>query len=447
MLRNLSLALLVLSAAFSNLQAQSLYNFKYSFNADGHTEYYNAFMVRYDDGTGLIRVQFIDSTTGEHYLVAMEMSESYEAENEHAAVKDSNLLFFTGFNPVVISGDTSEGYDPDIYVFAKDEASGYYDPLKVFSYSNDENNDELAEGDFTDVRLLEAEDLTEEFVGQFFFKEEDFYKDLFSTSVRQLTADEKKTTLHLLIVANTNDPDIGSTCNLDKDRTLKTFTDLSEFMHLKLNAKTISGNDYSKKSVEDALSAIQPSPRDIVIFYYSGHGFSKNDNYQYPYLELRSKSFESLDEHSINVEDIYNFLKQKKANVTLVISDCCNSAPETAPAISGELALTRSSSLGWNLNNCFQLFLPPAPIAMLATAATKGEMSAGNNSYGGFFTSNLRSTLVNYLSPVFSFKAVSWDKLIDEAKVQTAKKANGTLCNLPDGTRKRCVQHPVYKMF
>ncbi len=149
----------------------------------------------------------------------------------------------------------------------------------------------------------------------------------------------------------------------------------------------------------------------------------------------------------LNIEDIYNNLKQKNAHVTLVISDCCNDLPEAAPSISGDVAMTRSSSLGWNLNNCMQLFLPSSKVAILMTAATKGELSAGNQSYGGFFTYNFRSALVNYLSPVFNLSDVTWPKLIEEAKSQTIKKATNTWCNLPDGTKARCVQHPAFKMF
>ncbi len=95
-------------------------------------------------------------------------------------------------------------------------------------------------------------------------------------------------------------------------------------MKLQFNATTIAGNDYNKNNVENTIASLQPSQNDIVVFYYSGHGFSKKDNRQYPYLELSSKSFQSLEEHSLNIEDIYNNLKRKNAHVTLVISDCCN---------------------------------------------------------------------------------------------------------------------------
>ncbi|MEP6466887.1 MAG: caspase family protein [Parafilimonas sp.] len=438
--------LLLLIPAFfccNFLHAQTLYNLKYTFKGEDGDENYNALMVRYDDGTGFIRVSYADAKTGEKYLVDMDMEEQYDTD-EKTGKTDSSFLYFTGIDPAVISGDTTEGYDPDTYVFKKEDNSPYYDPLEV--QSTDENGN-ITEGNFTDVNLIEKDELTEEFVSQFFFKDEDFYKSLFETTTRQLTSNDKETQLHLIIVANTNDPDIGSTCALDKDRTLKTFSDLSEFMGIHFDSKVISGDDYNIKNVQDAVNNLNPSSRDIVVFYYSGHGYSKPDNKQYPYLELRSKSFQSLDDNSMNIQDIYNQIVQKHANVSLVFSDCCNTLPETEPAISGEVALTRSSSLGWNLNNCLQLFLPPAPVAVLMTAAAKGEMSAGNNSYGGFFTYNFRSALVNYLSPVFSISGVSWPKLIDEATTQTVKKASKTWCNLPDGTRAVCVQHPMYKMF
>lgn len=406
-------------------------------------EYYNAFMVRYDDGTGYIRVNYTEPSTGEKYLVDMDMEESYDIDGK-TGVTDSSLIYFTGIDPVVISGDTSEGYDPDIYVFEKKGNEDYYEPLKVYSVGDD---DKISEGDFSDVRLLSAEDLTENFVSQYFFKDEAFYKSLFETTTRQLTTDEKAVTLHVIIVANTNDPEIGTTCMLDKDRTLKIYTDLAEFMGIKLDVKTIFGNDYNKQNVQDAVTALKPAKQDIVVFYYSGHGYSKSDQKQYPYMELRSKSFQGLDENSINIEDVYNLIKQKGARVSLVMSDCCNTLPETPAAVSGEVALTRSSSLGWSLNNCLQLFLPTAPVSILMTAAKKGEMSAGNNSYGGFFTFNFRTSLLNFLSPTYSISSVSWKTLIDEAQTQTVKKATNTLCNNPDGTRGRCVQHPVYKMF
>ncbi|MEP6596965.1 MAG: caspase family protein [Ginsengibacter sp.] len=427
--------------ACSKLTAQSLYNFKFNYLDDnGNKEYYNAFMVRYDDGTGFIRASYIDSATGEKYLVNMDMEESYEV-NDMAGAADSSILYFEGIDPKVIMGDTTYGYDPDIFVFQNQENSEYYEPLKVLSVSDDGS---MVEGEFTESKLLTQEDLTEEFVLQFFSEDEEFYQNLFNTTVRTLTSEEKQAKLHLLIVANTKDVDIGSTCVLDKDRTLKTFSDLADLLSIKLDAKTIFGDDYNKKNVEDAVASLNPSPRDIVVFYYSGHGFSMNDGHQFPYMELRAKSFQSLKDNSLNIEDIYNIIAKKGARVNLVISDCCNADPNAGTAISGDFAQTRSSSIEWSLQNCQQLFIPPQRVSILMTAAQKGELSAGNNNFGGFFTYNFRASLVNFLSPVHQFTGVSWDNLIEEAKAQTIAKADHTWCSMPDGGKAKCVQHPAY---
>ncbi len=279
---------------FFTAHVQTLYNLKYSFSENGEPEQYNAFMVRYDDGTGFIRVNFSDEN-GVPYLIDMDMEEGYDLDEISKEV-DSSMLYFTGISPEEITGKTEMEYEPDIFVFKLDESGEFYDPFEVWSVGEDEN---ITVGKFSSVELIEDDDLTEDFVLQFFTKDDEFYKALFETSVRQLTSDQKKATLNLVIVANTNDPSIGSTCSLDKDRTLKTFSDVADFMKLNLNAQTIAGNDYNKTNVEKTLSKLNPSERDIVVFYYSGHGFSKNDNRQYPYIELRSKSFESLNEHSI----------------------------------------------------------------------------------------------------------------------------------------------------
>lgn len=179
------------------------------------------------------------------------MEEQYDAEEKTGSV-DSSFLYFTGNNCIVISGDTQK-VTTLIHIYLKDKASGYYEPLLVQSTDND--------GDSHRREVYWCKPYRRrrgywEFCIAIFSENQDFYKNLFETSIRQLTVTEKAITLHLIIVANTNDLDIGYTCTVDKDRTLKIF-----------------------------------SERDIVVFYYSGHGYSKPDNYQYPYIELRVKKF------------------------------------------------------------------------------------------------------------------------------------------------------------
>ncbi len=55
------LLLLIVVFGGSSFAQVSVYEFDYSFKAGKTLEKYNAFMVRYEDGTGFIRVRFIDA--------------------------------------------------------------------------------------------------------------------------------------------------------------------------------------------------------------------------------------------------------------------------------------------------------------------------------------------------------------------------------------------------
>ncbi len=166
--KRLSCLIVVFALSYS-LRAQTLYNFRYSFDDEDALEQYNAFMVRYDDGTGFIRVNFSDEND-ELYIVDMDMKEEYDLD-EKTNELDRSVLYFTGINPHVVSGNPDIIYEPDIFVFRLDASGEYYEPFEVWSMAEDET---VTVGKFTEVNLLQEEDLTEEFVSAFFKKMKSF---------------------------------------------------------------------------------------------------------------------------------------------------------------------------------------------------------------------------------------------------------------------------------
>lgn len=400
---------------------------------------YRAFLVRQDDGTGFIRVNYTDST-GETIWVDMEMQEGYET-NKKGKV-DSTKLYFQGYDPIIVKGDTSTAYYPDVFWFQLNKQSGYFEPWDVVSNSDDGTP---TSGEYLEVKLLNDNDLTKDFVDQFFEPTDDFYSNATDTATaRKLTPEEKKTSLYLVIAANTNDPIIGSTCEEDRKATESTFSDLAEFLGIKLVAKSIYGKEYSKQNVETAINSLNPSPKDIVVFYYTGHGFSMQDTYEYPHIALNGKAFESAKANSLNMEEIFARIKSKGARFNFVFSDCCNTPIETASAIMpASVARTRNSQIGWDIDNCKALFMNPKPTSILATAAARNEMSCGISS-GGLFTSSMRSSLIDFFSKFHN--NVTWSQLLTEAKNDTIKRAEKTALVEDDGKVTRCKQHPIFKI-
>lgn len=419
--------------------SQTLYEMRYSYTSEGVTDRLSAFILRNDDGTGMVRVAYQNRGDNKKKLVEMVMQESYGQHED--GTDDSAQLVFVGLDPHFIVGTPDDYFLEDHFVFTFNVDSGFYEPSFVFSMPDDTSTQV---GQLDEVRFLNQEDLTRELVMEFFTEEDDFYKQLFETSTRELSPDDKMAQLHLVLVANTEDRDIGKTCVIDKDATYKTFSEIAEFLEINFKPTVIAGKEFSKVNVDKAVSSVRPGPNDIVVFYYSGHGFNEVDEpYQFPYLDLRDKSFQKYGgPFTLNIESIYQKLRSKGARLNLVISDCCNKDPTSGALVSSEGASTRTSSIGWNKENCQALFMSKQPLSIMMTAAQKGELSAGNPSDGGIFTFIFREQLEKALGPFT--RNPSWNNLVQSAKKETVNKAKTTWCNKEK--KIVCVQNPVFKM-
>ncbi|MDX1937237.1 MAG: caspase family protein, partial [Flavihumibacter sp.] len=306
-------------------------------------------------------------------------------------------------------------------------------------------NNKYDQGVITAMHFIDKEEITRDFVSQYYSADEPFYKNLFETAVtRPVSAIIQKAKMHLLIVANTEDADIGVTCELDKKNTLKLFKELCspEMLNIGLETTVIDGDNFGKQKVDAALAALNPAPQDIVIFYYSGHGFNWNkETRQFPYLDLRDKMSQQLTAaYTMNVEDIYSQLLKKGARMNLVLSDCCNADPSQNTVLVSGGASQRTTSLGWVPQKCRDLFMSEKPVNLLMTAASKGELSAGTRENGGIFTYMFRETLGKFMGPYET--VTSWAAIVDNAAKRTVKKADGTDCRQPDDSYKPCKQQP-----
>lgn len=427
-----------------SVKSQSVYYMSYSFNNVDDTTLYHAFLVRYGDGTGFYRVRFFDDSLRSDVVVEIDMEEHYYVEKDGTV--NYNKLYFEGLNPRVVYGYKLLQYDPDHFWFMKNNASGLYEPWAVTSPEGD--NGKVAQGNFQDPpELIDQKDLTKEFVSIFFLENEDFYKNLFDVAqTRNLTTTQKAgTKIYLIAVANTEEDDIGASCAKDQSRNVKTFNTLAMYMGVQIITQTIDGNNFGKENIDKALKALNPSPNDIVIFTYSGHGFTiPKENRKFPNLDLRSFAAQSYLDYYKNIEDIFNEIKRKGARFNLVISDCCNNDPNSSNSVGSDIAQTRSSGLGWNMENCKRLFLNDKPMSILLSSADVGEKASGNITFGGFFSYYFKVAMENHFS---SFKSnVTWEDIIADARKQTSEKAELTYCDKPYIPANICKQHPIYKI-
>jgi Caspase domain len=430
----------------SAVRAQSFYELHFHFGdaKDGPVDSYGAFFFLNDDGTGMMRISYKAPKPEDSFLIECELTQGFGVDKKNKV--DYNQMYYTGKNFAYVPSDTpTNDFPPISFWFYYNKETDEYDPWAVMT--TDDKGKDLEGVIDGKIRLLGDNDLTRELVLTYFTKDEEIYKNLFATNIRALPSELKATKMYLLTVTDTEDESIGADCETDRKKQQAYFSKLAAKLEVPIVVKELLGKDLSRNNVLDKINEINPSKNDIVIFYYSGHGYSKEDGRLFPYMDLRpDKDVPIKKENEMNMEEIYDIVKSKPSRLNLCISDCCNWHSSVSNARSNNIANTRPSPVGLSVENMRALFMDPNRISILMTAAAKGQVSAGNPSDGGIFTNQFRDALQKFMS--INYQNISWQQITENAQVQTATVAGYSLCPQPDNPKvlKDCKQTPMYKM-
>ena len=444
---------ILIAAILLSIQSFALTIYEISYEFKNLTDFpkYTAMLVRYGNGTGFMRVKYSNKANTETYVVHMEF---VEVEGRSKIDGLPNLtLQFKGKDPrYIINGNKEKqnSYNPDVLWFKKEASDKNFKPWGVTSLNEDST---FEYGKIIDVKVLNTADLTKTYVKNYFLESEPFYANLFKPTnvtvtppvVTNPTHNPTTTTvtpakLHFILVANTNDPRIGYSVQKDVINISSQVKDVATFLGLPLDMVEVSGANFGKANLETALNNLKPGSNDIVIFYYSGHGYSndRNANEQYPQFDLRQSRFDDILVATINASEVFDKIKVKNARLNLVITDCCNSSLGLLKPEGKNFALTTKSLVSWEKSYCYDLFMKSRG-TVIATAARKGQYAYGNTDVGGYFTSNLITAMEKYLSK-FQTSTPNWQEIIAEAQTTTVSLSLTNLCT----ANASCRQDPVY---
>ena len=431
----------------SSVYAQSFYEMVFHFGGTKPDEisYIKAFYLLNDDGTGDMRISFTGATAAESFIIECALKQGFGQDNKKNT--DYSKMYYWGKEFLYVDREEKTAAFPSIsFWFQYNKEYDVYDPWAVMT--KDENGKTL-QGVIDDIRLLEDKDFTRELVLTYFTKGEGIYENLFTTNNTRapLTNDQKSSRMFLLTVADTEDGTIGPDCDMDRKKQQEYFKKIADKLGIQIITTELTGKDLSKTNVLKKIAEIQPTRNDIVIFHYSGHGYSKEDNRQYPYLDLRyDKDIPVQNGDELNMEEIYAMITNKPGRLNLVISDCCNWHLDVTSIKSQNIATPRPSSVGLSLDNMKALFMSPNRTSIMITAAAKGQVSAGNAINGGIFTTQFRESLQKFMS--ITNENITWDQITQNTKTQTDYIAGLTLCPKPENPSQysNCKQTPVFKM-
>lgn len=190
-------------------------------------------------------------------------------------------------------------------------------------------------------------------------------------------------TMHAILVINTEDKNIG--CEYDLKNWQGFMPEITRNTGMKINLQLIKDKNWSEKTVTKTISMLNPADDDIILFYYSGHGFrfQEGQTDPWPWLALQNETQKSL-------QSVFNELSKKKHRLLLVIADCCNSyVPAKAPRVAQSNA---KADPGLIAGNYKKLFLKSGG-DFISSGCTPGQFSFGGAPDGGAFTSTLIKTI------------------------------------------------------
>jgi hypothetical protein len=415
------------------LYSQDIYRLKYKSFAKKDTTTNEAFFSLSANGTGSVRIRPSNDT---NLVVEMKFEEAYASDKD--GNPDNTMMVYKGTGPAVVRGNKTFIADSVTFWFKKN-SNNFYDPWAVTPASV---NTVPADSNFLSAEFISSSDILKrkDFVSGFFADTSIYYNNLFGPKSKggMLSADEKKNTqIFLVVVASTNDTTLQPNCMNDAKNFIAVFTDIGKnilaLLPRNIHIDTIFGNNYSRENIELALGKIHPNPNDIVIFYYSGHGFHKKKygdsrDKQFPYFDLRDptkqKFYKDLETKTLNVQDIYDTIVKKGARLNLVLSDCCNdtvAAPKKkALEIPKKKGITR-----YTFDNVRTLFMNQQPMNLLMTAADVNEEAIVTPSFNSYFTYFFLQSLTTYLGP--EKKSVAWPLILSDAQISTIRQVMG-LC-------------------
>lgn len=276
--------------------------------------------------------------------------------------------------------------------------------------------------------------------------------------------DQSQPRMFLIAVIDSEDETIGERCKTDQYMITEAFRDYAEEIEATMiEPKIIAGEDFSKEAVNDAidnwLKNQQPSGNDIVVFYYSGHGFRyPTDAGNFPRMWLKNGKDRNVQTANLRIkEDVYDRIITMGAGFNMVLSDCCNSTAAGDNANFDNITVpnhkrqthrqehTESENDADDMNNADKLFIPGHPLSILITAADKGELAGGKPQTGGFFTNYLIEALDGCIYD--NSLNAAWDNIFKYADEKASYWARSAVCpEAKHNEQGRCVQTAAIKI-
>lgn len=444
---------LLLLAPFCFLQAQDVCEFTYRFPGDSSGAVYKGLVFRNKDNTGFIRMTTMNKKTGKRVLydfsltlndydfikqqegglklTADDSTEYWYCWSENFKLKEGRELFDFDYlrfwfkkekgkkditpctqTPFEVKGRYLGFLEEPVTGKIPPETDSAGNPVQPYRATG-----------ILSFKPVKNSSFSKAYLSTYFIPGELYREGMYTKNQVLACRNNSRPVLHLINVINSRDEDISANCIEDGKATSSYFSAIAEFLELRLVEKKLTGAAFNITAVRNAVNNLRPGKDDIVVFYYSGHGFRwKGDqDYPFPQMGLYSgvpPSWNHMGAFSLNLEEVYNTIRRKGARLNLVLGDCCNTIVNRRRSeIKDTTEIAMTPGLRYmNKRTVSALFLQTRG-SLLVAAAEKGQAANCSTLYNGFFTNSLYAAMTEQL-----YKAVpdpQWMDIISDTDART----------------------------
>lgn len=194
-------------------------------------------------------------------------------------------------------------------------------------------------------------------------------------------------TLHAILVGDTDVKDIGPGVVQNINHMTEEVKLIAKHTELNLELRMFTGSQYNSQLLKN-LKSLNIQSDDVVIFYYSGHGYRTHDKDNiWPNIWI------SNENKGIDQQVITNLLAKKNPRFLLSLVNSCNSYVEWD--IPYAKMITKSMTPDTLVSeNYRKLFLETQGVIM-SSSSSPGEYSWINLYHGDFYTNTFLESLHN----------------------------------------------------
>lgn len=218
-------------------------------------------------------------------------------------------------------------------------------------------------------------------------------------------------TLHAILVGDTNDLSLGRAMRININSIYKELEIAAEKTDLELNPIVAYGKLTNRKQVLEEIENLNVEPNDVVIAYFSMHGYRTDHN-----QTIWPNLFFGEEHNGIDMDYIIASLREKNPRLLIALADSCNKYLNSSID-----TMYAPTALGWTdfffadqQKNYKKLFLDSSGI-IIASATEPGTVAWGVNKVGSFMTMSFVESLHDVVGRT---KNVSWEEVFSQLEIR-----------------------------